>query len=69
MKNFKNSRFKIEISTFGGKKPYLCYDKKYNHIVHRFEFKEDAREWCKMQNKNCTFGRFEFPRFLRPYDE
>ena len=81
MKNFKNSRYKkkhknieqkgrfiIEISTKGIKKPYLCRDTKFNHIVHKFEFKEDAENWCGFQNKNCTFGHFEFPKFMRPYD-
>ena len=53
----------------GGKKPYICYDTKYDQIVHRFEFKEDAEGWCKFQNKNCTFGTFDFPKFLRPFDE
>ena len=82
MKNFKNSRykkkrknieqkgrFKIDISHMGGKKPYICYDTKYDQIVHRFEFKEDPEGWCKFQNKNCTFGTFDFPKFLRPFDE
>ena len=38
-------------------------------VFFEFEFKEDAEGWCKFQNKNCTFGTFDFPKFLRPFDE
>ena len=30
--------------------------------------KEDAEEFCRFQNRHCTFGNFEFPKFMRPRD-
>ncbi len=74
MKNFKNSRFnstrnrfKIEIAP-GKKESYIVRDTKYNHIVHKCQFKEDADEFCRFQNKHCTWGKYEFPKFMRPRD-
>ena len=67
MKSSKNSRFKIEIAP-GKKEPYIVRDTKYDHIVHKAMFKEDAEEFCRFQNSHCTFGYFEFPKFMRPRD-
>ena len=67
MKNSKNSRFKIEIAP-GKKESYKIRDTKFNHIVHKTMFKEDAEEFCRFQNRHCTFGNFEFPKFMRPRD-
>ncbi len=68
MKSSKNSRFKIEIAP-GQRQSYKVRDTKFNHIVHKCEFKEDAEEFCKFQNRHCTWGNFEFPKFMRPTDE
>ena len=65
MKSSKNSRFKIEIAP-GKKEPYRVRDTKYDHIVHKAMFKEDAEEFCRLQNSHCTWGNFEFPKFMRP---
>ena len=74
MKNFKNSRFnstrnrfKIEIAP-GKKESYIVRDTKYNNIAHKCQFKEDADEFCRFQNKHCTWGKYEFPKFMRPRD-
>ena len=72
MKNFKNSRFsskrnRFKIETTQGR--YRVRDTKYNHIVHVSKFKHDVEEFCKFQNKHCTWGNFEFPKFMRPQEE
>ena len=72
MKNFKNSRFsskrnRFKIETTKGR--YRVRDTKYNHIVHVSKFKHDVEEFCKFQNKHCTWGNFEFPNFMRPLEE
>lgn len=71
MKNFKNSkfkpRFKIEHMP-GQKNSYRVRDTKFNHIVHVSLFKEDAEKFCRFQNQHCTWGKFEFPKFMRPRD-
>ena len=72
MKNFKNSRFsskrnRFKIETTKGR--YRVRATKYKHIVHVSKFKHDVEEFCKFQNKHCTWGNFEFPKFMRPREE
>ena len=72
MKNFKNSRFsskrnRFKIETTQGR--YRVRDTKYDHIVHVSKFKHDVEKFCKFQNKHCTWGNFEFPKFMRPQEE
>ena len=64
----KSRRFKIRIDEDNIKYPYIVVDTKFEDmIISNFKFQDDAKHLCDFQNKHCTFGNFEFPKFMRTY--
>ncbi len=64
----KSRRFKIRMDEDNIKYPYIVIDTKFEDmIISNFKFKDDAKHLCNFQNKHCTFGNFEFPKFMRTY--
>lgn len=62
------SRFKVKIDEGNINFPFIVVDTKFKDvIIKNFKFKDDANRLCDFQNKNPTFGKFEFPKFIRTY--
>ncbi len=64
----KSRRFIVKMDEDNIKYPYILVDQKFDHIISNFKFEDDARELCRFQNRHCTFGNFEFPKFMRRYN-
>ena len=68
-KSRRSKRFRIRIDEDNIKYPYIVVDTKFNDmIISNFKFKDDAKDLCRFQNRHCTFGNFEFPKFMRTYN-
>jgi len=64
----RHKRFKVKIDESNINYPYIMIDTKFKDvIVSNFKFEDDANHLCDFQNQNCTFGNFEFPKFMRTY--
>ena len=65
----KFRRFEVRMDDTNIKYPYIVVDTKFKDvIISNFKFEDDAEHLCNFQNKNCTFGNFEFPKFIRRYN-
>ena len=66
---YSGKRFEVKIDDDNINYPYIVVDKKFTDaIIKNFKFEDDAHYLCDFQNNNCTFGNFEFPKFIRIYN-